>query len=134
MAGSATLFNDYWGRIRTVVWQWTCDSSGNVSDVGILNLPGGTIHAFMSVPDSGVTDQFDLVVPIKILLPNGSSVSIADVLDGEGANLSNSTDGEWINLSNPFPLPYNSEVKITISNAGNAQSGTLFLHVWEEIN
>jgi hypothetical protein len=133
MAGSATIVsNKLNGMWRTIVWRWTSDDSGDVSGVGSLAIPGGSVNTILSVPDSGVTDDFDLVITGKIFLDNGTTVSVADLLNGVGTDLSNSTDGEAINVNVTYPLPYNVEIAPVISGAGNATSGYLFLFIWQE--
>ena len=133
MAGSATIIsNKPYGKWRTIVWYWTTDASGDVSGVGTLSIPGGSIHTIMSVPVSGVSDNFVLTLTGKILLDNGTLVSYADLLNGIGAAMSNSTNGESINNTIVAPIPYNVEIAPVIASGGNAQSGYLFLFVWEE--
>lgn len=133
MAGSATIIsNSSYGKWRTIVWEWTSDASGDVSGVGTLSIPGGSVNTILSVPKSGVTDNFDLVITGKMLIDTGVLVSVADLLNGVGADLSNSTNGEVKNVDVVFPIPFNVEIAPVISNAGNAQSGYLFLYIWEE--
>jgi len=133
MAGSATIVsNKLNGMWRTIVWRWTSDASGDVSGVGSLAIPGGSVNTILSVPDSGVTPDFDLVITGKIFLDNGATVSVADLLNGVGTDLSNSTNGEAINVNVTYPLPYNVEIAPVISGAGSATSGYLFLFIWQE--
>jgi len=133
MAGSATIIsNTLHGKWRTIIWEWTSDASGDVSSVGSLSIPSGSVNTFLSVPKSGVTDNFDLVLTGSILLKTGVRVAVADLLHGTGANLSNSTDGEFKNVDVVLPLPHNVEIAPVIAAAGNATSGYLFLFCWEE--
>lgn len=133
MAGSATIIsNEKNGLWRTIVWKWTSDASGAVSGVGQLHIPGGSIHSFWSVPESGVTDDFDVTVPGKFVLKNGDVISVADFLHGTGANLSNSTDGEIKNVDVVLPVGYNTEIYPVVANAGNATSGYFILFIWQE--
>jgi hypothetical protein len=133
MAGSATIIsNKTDGMWRTIVWEWTSDADGDVSGVGDLSLPSGAINTILSVPKSGVSDGFDLVITGSILLDSGARVAVADLLNGVGAGLSNSTNGQVKNVDVTFPIPHNTKITPVISNAGNKQSGYLFLFVWQE--
>ena len=133
MAGSATIIsNTSYGKWRTIVWEWTSDASGDVSGVGTLSIPGGSVNTALSVPKSGVSDNFVLTLPGKIQLVNGTLVSVADLLHGIGAAMSNSTNGEVVNLDVTYPIPFNVEIAPVIASAGNAKSGYLFLFIWEE--
>jgi hypothetical protein len=134
MAGSVDIIsNDRTDRVRTIILKWTSDASGNVSDVGGVSLPGGTLYAFSQLPGAGVTNEFDLTVPCEIILADGNTITFADALGGEGADLSNSTDGAAVMLSTQFAIPYNAMLELSISNAGNAKSGYIILFVWEEV-
>ena len=134
MAGSVTKHNVYANRIRSLVYEWTCDASGDVSgSTTEVNLPGGSLYTFLSVPKSGVTDAFDVTMSAKMTLPNGNTVTVADVLGGQGGNLSNSTNGEWEFLNTPFPMMFDTRLALTIANAGNAQSGTLIFFIRDDL-
>lgn len=132
MAGSAVVENKIINRTRTITWEWTSDASGDVSDVGSVVVPGGTVSFLASVPGSGVTDAFDVTIKATRTLESGNSMVIADVLSGDGADLSNSTDGQGVILSTPFTLGHQTTLEPVIAAAGNAKSGTLQLTVWEE--
>ena len=134
MPGSVTKHNVYFNKIRSLVYQWTVDASGDMSGtITEVNLPGGTLYNFISVPGAGVTDAFDVTLSAKMTLPNGNTVTIADVLGGQGANLSNSVNGAWAALSEPFPVMYDTRFALTVDNAGDAKSGTLIFFFWDEI-
>ena len=132
MAGTTVLKNDHQNRVRTITLKCVSDASGDVSDTPIA-YSGGTLYAFDYLPVTGVTDLWDIVVAAKIALPDGTSLTFADILGGSGANLSNSTNGGWVNLSNPKVIPPGSVITPAISNAGNAQTIYLLLHFWEEV-
>ena len=133
MAGSVTIYkNNRIGNWRMITLKWTSDGSGDVADVGSVNLPRCQINSFLSLPGASVTDEFDLTIPTEIYLPDGSTVSFADMLFGAGADLSNSTNGEVKNLPNPVAIPSNSRIEIKIANAGATKSGHLWLIFWEE--
>jgi len=131
-AGSVDTDNKIMNRTRVIVWEWTSDASGDVSGEGTVVIPGGHISFFASIPQSGVTDNFDVTVKATRTIDNGNSYEIADVLSGQGANLSNSTDGEPIALSTPCTVGPQTTLELVVANAGNAQSGTFVLTVWEE--
>lgn len=133
MAGSITKYsNERIGNWRIITLKWTADASGDVTDAIEIQLPTCQVNSFLSVPITGVSDDFDLTLPVTIPLPDGSSVDIADALSASGSNLSNSTDGEAVNLGTPFPLPHGSKLKVKVDNAGNATSGYLWLMLWQE--
>ena len=132
MAGSISIKrNIYDRRIRTMILLCTSDASGDVSG-NPIPVPGGTFYNFGYIPVSGASDLWDIVIPMTYPLDDGNSISLADILNGDGANLSNSTNGGWVSLTNPCVAIENSIVTPTISNLGNAQSVYLLLHFWEE--
>lgn len=132
MAGSIVVEERYFERQRSVICKCTSDSIGNVSGTG-FEVQGGNLYGLHYVPVTGVSDAFDLTATMKIPLNNGQSISLADCLGGQGANLSNSTDGDYIVLSEPHPLPPKSILTPTIANLGDTKVVYLIFNIWEEV-
>jgi hypothetical protein len=134
MAGSATIVSNkkVSQRYRCIVWAWTADASGAVSDVGQVTVPGGSIVGFWSVPGSDVTDAFDFTLAGVFPLDDGSNVAVSDLLGGVGVDLSNSTAGQCVQVDDVTPLQNNTIIAPVIANAGVSVSGTILLFIWEE--
>jgi len=113
---------------------WTADASGDC-DAVTIRVPAGIIHTIKSDPESGVMDDFDVVLiatwNIAATATTTRTIDFADALTGQGTNLSNSVDGEVIRLTRIFSMP-SGELQVVISNAGNATSGTFFFEMWSE--
>lgn len=121
------------GMWQTVTIAWTSDASGDM-DVGEFQIRGGTLSAFHHDPESGVSDLYDVVVNVEWDVKTESStrtIDFNDALGGQGANLSNSVNGDLVYLIKPWPHPA-SKFTVVVSNAGNAQSGTIVLWFWVE--
>jgi len=133
MAGSATIIkNKREGSYREIIWKWTSNGSGAVNGVGKIHVPQGTIVGMWSDPGSGVSDNWDVTLPGTVILPNGETTSVTDMLNGNGADLSNSTNGEIVNLDVTLFVPNNTEIGLSITNAGSEVSGYFMLFIWEE--
>lgn len=132
-AGTMEITRISQGKQVHVTVAWTSDASGDC-DAESFTFRGGTLVAFWADPESGVSDLYDLVLNAAWAIKAESAtrtIDFNDVLEGEGANLSNSANGEYIKLVYPALLP-SCTLSPIISNAGNAQSGTLDFVFWEE--
>jgi hypothetical protein len=117
-----------------IVFEWTSDASGDVSGPEAeINIPGGSLYAMLAVPKSGVTDAYDVTVSMRKNFQTCTAIAIADLLSGDGANLSNSTDGQLVLMGQPIPLLPDARLSLVVANAGNAQSGTIVLVIWDEL-
>lgn len=133
MAGSVTISkNEYFARQRSVICKCTSDASGDVSGTG-FQVQGGNLYGITFFPVSGCSDLWDLTATMDKKLDDGTTLQLADVLDGQGANLSNSTNGDHVVLSEPFPLIPNSIITPIIANLGNAQTVYIAFDIWEEV-
>ncbi len=101
---------------------WVSDASGDVSgNAASFDIPRGRIHQAQFTPDSGGTQPDDLYDATLLF-------STVDILDAVAANLSNST-ATIIMFDPPFLYDATSNLDLVISNAGNANGGTLVLWV-----
>ena len=133
-AGSTKITAKRDGKIEFVTIAWTSDASGDVSSAGSYNTRGGTLYAFLYDPETGVTDLWDFTLEASwVVLTESSSrtIELVDVTGGDGTNLSNSTDGDYVSLGSPVGLP-SCTLTPTVAGAGNAQSGTIVLLIWNE--
>ena len=134
MPGSVIKENVYANRIRMIVFEWTSDASGDVSGPEAeVNIPGGSLYAMLAVPKSGVTDNYDVTVSMRKNFQTCTAITIADILGGDGANLSNSTNGQLVLMGKPVPLLPDARLSLVVANAGDAQSGTIVLVIWDEL-
>jgi hypothetical protein len=137
-AGSVKLtsFVSAKGVVQAIVWAWTSDGSGDVSGNDTFTVQGNVkIYGFATDPESGVSADYDIVVPASIIIPTESgtrTIEWADVLGGDGADCSNSTDGTVAALTTTFTVVDGTTLDLDISNAGNATSGTFVLFFSEE--
>ena len=120
-------------REQTFAVLWESDDSGN-AEINLGWTQGGTAHQIVSIPGTGVTDNFDVSVSALIQMAEGSTAFYADILNGEGADLDNGTGGETKNLSKPFTLPFQAELVFRLSGAGAKKTGVFFLQLWDEHN
>jgi hypothetical protein len=133
MAGSVTIIrNNRYGKLRNIILYWTSDASGDVSGNAPIQLPACRLEGLISIPVSGVTDAFAMSLPMSLPLENGTTISLADVSGGIPA-MSNSTDGETVMFDPQPSFPDGGIFSLTISGAGNAQSGYLILSFREMI-
>lgn len=132
MAGSLTVQERYFGRQRAMICTCVSDASGNVN-AKPFEVQGGNLYAIYVLPVSGVSDLWDLTLTCGIKFDDGTVITFADILSGEGANLSNSTDGDRIVLSEPWAIPPKSILTPVIANLGNAQTVYVIFDIWEEI-
>lgn len=131
MAGNVEVKQKFFDRDQTIMFEWRADANGNVVQTEGVHMDGGTIHAFISIPGNGVTNEFDVSIQAVINTPLGPSV-LSDALNGEASNLSNSQDGEFKQVGYQFTLPFQSELRLIISGAGANANGVFFLQVWDE--
>ena len=117
-------------RINRINLDWTSDSGGAAT--GTVSDVCGTLLQVEFIPGTGGTQPTDLY---DLTLTDDGGL---DVLAGLGANLSNSTktrktpgvsltDGTTTSVV-PMVL-CESTITLTVSNAGNAKTGTVRLYV-----
>ncbi|MHA1225269.1 MAG: hypothetical protein ACTSPV_00835 [Candidatus Hodarchaeales archaeon] len=130
MAGSIDISYQEIRTIKKITFDWTSDSSGNVSGIKSKTL-SGEITRMVFIPDSGATqpsDGYDAV----LLDENG-----VDILAGQGTNLSNSsTDivvgGVEITYganSTIIPVVIDDQLELQISNAGDSKGGKVIIYM-----
>lgn len=122
-------------KTKAYTLAWVCDASGDVNGITVP-VKAGILYAIALDPESGVSDLYDLTIVATwkiVAVPAGTvrTIEWADMLGGQGANISNSANGQIIYLTKPFPMSTGTVAPV-ITNAGNAQSGTLILYFWEE--
>lgn len=138
MAGSATVVSNRKGsgKYRQIIWHWTTDASGDVNGEGSVALPGGTIIGFWSIPDSVLSDVFELTLPGRLPLENGATVAFGDMLQGAGGDVSPSSSGTFVSVdasaSSPTAVATGTYVTPTIASPDALASGYLILFFWEE--
>lgn len=121
VAGSATITSARHGPFRKYTFAWTASAGGAVTEVA-LPLPAGWIEQIVFTP-TNPTDLYDATMTLG--LAGGT-----DILGGAGANLSgtypNLIGNDLANL--PIAIPAGSYYP-TISNAGNATTGTIDVYM-----
>ncbi len=121
VVGTHTITEELVGSMKKITWAWTCDASGNASGQSTTNAYSGELRRQVTVPGTaGVqpTDQYDLT-----LLDEDST----DVLMGAGANRSN-VNTEQV-LASSLGVVANDKLQLTVANAGNAKSGTVYIYI-----
>ena len=132
MAGTiAILENSLQDSIRSLIIKCTSDASGDAS--APIPVKGGVIYGFAFLPVTGASDLWDMVVPVKKTLPDGTAITFADLLGGNGADLSNSTNGDWKYLDYPTTIPKNCVITPTISNLGDEKEVYLMFFISEDV-
>lgn len=131
MAGSVETRIDHEGPITQIAWYCTSDASGDVSGNGSYKI-SGTLMQLQYIPETGCSDNWDLTITgANTITASGvdATKTLADVLQGNGANLSNSTNG---GVADTLTYLRNTTITPVIANLGNAKSVTLILYVWRE--
>lgn len=122
VAGSIVNTSAKSGAWRKYTAVWTCSAGGAVTEVAVP-LPQGYIDQIVFTPTGTPTDLYDVVMTAG--LAGGT-----DILGGAGANLSgtypNLIGADVANL--PIFIPAGNYYP-TISNAGNAMSGTIEIYM-----
>lgn len=128
MAGSITTttgqFDTGNGYVHKYSAAWISDASGIVSD-NSFRVKSGFIEMVKFVPGSGGSQPTDLY-DVTVLDADG-----VDVIRGAGANLSNAAASAATPITS-VALRYFVEagaLTLTVTNAGNAKSGTVILYV-----
>lgn len=122
MAGSiASTASDIGQGVTKYVIVWTSDASGAVNASPFDVKRGKLLQAKFLPGTSGLqpTDQYD------VTLADADGV---DVLQSAGANLSNANGSIAISSARPLELEAGA-LTPTVSNAGNAKSGSIILYV-----
>lgn len=122
VAGSIVNTSSKSGQWRKYTAVWTCSAGGAVTEVAVP-LPQGYIDQIVFTPTGSPTDLYDVVMTAG--LAGGT-----DILGGAGANLSGTypvlIGADVANL--PIFIPAGNYYP-TISNAGNATSGTIDIYM-----
>lgn len=122
VAGSIVASSSRHGPFRKYTFVWTCSAGGAVTEVAAA-LPAGWIEQIVFTPTGSPTDLYDVVMTAGV---TGGT----DILGGAGANLSgtmpNLIGADVANL--PIAIPAGNYYP-TISNAGNATSGTIDVYM-----
>ena len=125
------VYPRFGAREQAIAVQWESDGNGDAEiDMGWVEC--ATYHSFISIPGEGVTDNFDVTISANILLSDGVTVVLDDVMQGYANNLSNDTGGESTQLAIQTTIAYNHGLTMYVSNAGANKSGTFIVNVWEE--
>jgi hypothetical protein len=134
MAGTVTIISsEYFGRYRSVLIKCVSDASGDANGVEITD-QGGVLASIAYLPVAGCSDEWDLTITMTYTMPDGTSITWADITNGDGADLSNSTDGAPVNMSSPFTILPGSKLTPIVANLGNAKTVYIVMNIWEEIS
>jgi hypothetical protein len=109
-------------NVKQLAIGWTSDASGNVSEV--IPLLEGVIQRVEYVPGTaGVQPTNGYNVTLL-------SIAGIDVLGATGATLSNTTASSSVPIDATALLPYAvaGVHTLTVSGAGNAKSGTVYIY------
>lgn len=121
VAGSITTTTSKSGSLRKISCAWTSSAGGAVTEVAVA-LPQGWIEQIVFTP-TDPTDLYDVLIYPG--LAGGT-----DILGGAGSNLSgtypNLIGADLANL--PIFVPAGNYYP-TISNAGNAKTGTIDIYM-----
>lgn len=120
MAGTVTITEETHSTIKKVKFAWTSDAAG-AADGTTTKAYTGEIIRLVTVPGTaGVqpTDLYDVVV---------NDEDTTDVLMGAGANRSNASTQQV--LASSLGVVANDKLALSITNAGNAKSGVVYLYI-----
>jgi hypothetical protein len=130
MAGSATItYSKSRAGMKSVTWAWTSDASGNVNGTDTVAISGEAVR-FVTKPDGTLapTDLYDVVVNDAqgIDLAAGSLANRATATTQVAFPVSEVT----VNARNyaVTQAAFDGPLSLSITNAGNAKSGTLVLY------
>lgn len=124
MAAAITLTEQTTGTVKKIVWEWTSNASGDVTDAPsgetTVYAYSGKVEALVTDPDgtSAPTDDYD----ITILDEDGY-----DVLAGAGANR-DTANTETV-LASSLGIVANSKLTLTVANAGDTKAGIVTLYL-----
>lgn len=107
-------------NLELIKFSWTSDAAGDVTETSNSEFTGKIIEV-VTVPGAGGNQPTNLY---DITLTDSNSI---DVLHANGANRSNAAN-EYIIEANTGAV-VNSKLTLTVSNAGNAKQGTVYVYV-----
>lgn len=148
---SATVDNGvegsgYRGRYRRVTCAWTSDASGNAGDTVANNAtsPGtlpkmcGRLIKAVTVPAGGgsaPTDNYDIAITdeasVDVLAQSQNTIQNRDTANTEEVYFLINTNNTLTPIGLPVAPIIVNVLTVTVSNAGNAKSGTIILYVEE---
>jgi hypothetical protein len=120
MAGTVTVAERTHTSVKKITWAWTSDASGN-ADLVTTKAYDGVLQRLITVPAGGgsaPTDNYDIVIN------DGDGF---DVLLGAGANRDTATTEQVASAS--LGVVAGDTLTLSVSNAGNAKSGTTHLYI-----
>lgn len=106
------------GVVREIIFDWLSTDGGAVSST-TSNSYDGTIEAVLIVPDTGGTAPDDL---FDITLTDG----VNDLLFDQGLNLSNAANTAILTNLGSIASKF---VTLTVSNAGDANGGIVYVYI-----
>lgn len=132
MAGSVMTFGDQGkvkpaqGMRRTAV-TWTSDSStGSVSGTSTEHFCG-LFYGIVTDPGATApTDDYDVCVTDDIGLELLGGTAGSSSTDGNG--IDRDTANSEFAKADPYPIPVKGPLTITITNAGNSKTGTIYIY------
>lgn len=120
MAGTVTITEETYGTVKKVAFAWTSDAVG-AATATTTEAYSGEIRRLVTKPGAGgvqPTDLYDVVV---------NDEDTTDVLMGAGVNRSN-VNTEQV-LASSLGVVANDKLSLSITNAGSAKSGTVYLYI-----
>ena len=122
MAGSATVFTEtIFDNVKLIKCAWTADDTTGAVSGTTTEVFTGKILALATVPGTGGTqpdDNYDVVA---------NDNNSLDVLMGGGANR-DETNTEYV-LSTSLGAVVASQLTVSITNAGNSNTGTVYIYI-----
>ena len=121
MAGPVTITEDRAQSVKTVVFDWLCDSAGAVSGTTTTYRYDGRLLYYVADPDAGGTqpsDNYD----VTLVDDDGY-----DLLNGLGANMSNAAN-TYKDQFDGLGAVGNSTLQLVVANGGDEKGG--IVKVW----
>ncbi|HEY3363952.1 MAG TPA: hypothetical protein VGK74_02715 [Symbiobacteriaceae bacterium] len=120
MAGTVTIAEETYSTMKKIAFAWT-STAGGIATATTDGAYSGEIRRLVTVPGTAgaqPTDQYDVTV---------NDQDGTDVLMGAGANRSNAATEQV--LASSLGVVANDTLALSITNAGNAKSGTVYLYL-----
>jgi len=108
------------GPIQQIVWAWTTDASGDVTET-TTGKYSGRLFTVVTIPGAAAaapTADYDLTV---------TDANSVDLLHAGGADR-HTANTEYIQEAN-LGVVANSAITFTVANGGNAKSGTVIVNI-----
>ena len=120
MAGSVTITYSEHATVKYVQWDWTSDSSGDVSGTDTKVIAGVPLRFATNPSATAPSANYDIVI---------NDADGIDLAAGNLANRHTSTSEQFIPGGDANPgAAFNGALSLVVSNAGDSKIGKLVMY------